>query len=284
MPEAAAVAKLVRQAALWLRTGKGRAGNIQPIDGEDVLVAGDLHGHVPNYKRLVALADLPNHPQRHLVLQEFVHGPGRYANGGDTSHQVLDLACALKCTHPSQVHLLPGNHELSELTGRAITKNGVALNELFAEGLATQYGEEGAADVYDAYHELIRSMPLAVRTSNRILCVHTVPSAKSLETFDVAVFQRFGLPLEAAERGGSLYAVLWDRDLTEETTQRFAELMGVDWLVTGHVPQEAGFDRPNARRLIVDCCGEPAAYVLLPISRPITGDEFAAGVHYLPLD
>src|SRR3982750_710317 len=157
MPEAAAVVKIVRQAAILLRTGKGREGNIQPVDAEDLLVGGDLHGHAPNFKRLVALADLPNPPRRHLVLQEFVHGPGRYANGGDTSHQVLDLACALKCKHPNQVHLLPGNHELSELTGRSIAKNGVFLNELFAQGLASQYGD-AAAEVYEAYHDLFRSM------------------------------------------------------------------------------------------------------------------------------
>jgi hypothetical protein len=283
MPEAAAVAKLVRQAALLMRTGKGREGNVQPIDADDLLVGGDLHGHVPNFKRLVALADLPNHPRRHLVLQEFVHGPGRYANGGDTSHQVLDLACNLKCRHPHQVHLLPGNHELSELTGRSIAKNGVYLNELFAQGLASQYGD-GAGEVYDAYHELFRSMPLAVRTKNRILCVHTTPSVKSLDGFDRNVFTRFGLMMDQAERGGSLYAVLWDRDLSEEASRRFAELMDVDWLATGHIPLENGFDRPNPRRVIVDCCGEPAGYALFPADRPLDADEFAACLRHLPLD
>ena len=283
MPEAAAVVKIIQQAALLMRTGNGRQGNIQPIDAEDVLVGGDLHGHVPNFKRLVALADLPAHPRRHLILQEFVHGPGRYADGGDSSHQVLDLACALKCKHPHQVHLLPGNHELSELTGRSIAKNGVALNELFADGLATQYGD-GAEEVYHAYHELFRSMPLAVRTNNRILCIHTVPSAKSLDRFNMEVFTRFGPIMEEAERGGSLYAALWDRDTSEETTQRFAEMMNVDWLVTGHIPQESGFDRPNSRRIIVDCCGEPAAYALLPADRPIDAEEFAASLKFLPLD
>jgi hypothetical protein len=218
-----------------------------------------------------------------LILQEFVHGPGRYADGGDTSHQVLDLACALKCKHPNQVHLLPGNHELSELTGRSIAKNGVALNELFAQGLQSQYGE-GADEVYAAYRELFKSMPLGVRTQNRILCIHTTPSAKSLEHFNKDVVTKFGPMMEEAERGGSLYAVLWDRDVSEETSHKFAEMMGVDWLVTGHIPQESGFDRPNSRRIIVDCCGEPAAYALLPANRPIDAEEFAASTKFLPLD
>src|SRR4029079_8398870 len=165
--------------------------------------------------------DLPSHPRRNLILQEFVHGPSRYADGGDSSHQVLDMACALKCKHSTQGHLLPGNHELSELTGRSIAKNGIALNELFAQGLESQYGE-GADDVYAAYHELFRSMPLGVRTQNRILCIHTTPSAKSLEHFSMDVVTLFGPIMEEAERGGSLYALLWDRDTTEETTQRFA--------------------------------------------------------------
>ena len=282
MPEAAAVARIVRQAAALMRSEAGREGNIQPIDADEILVGGDLHGHTPNFKRLVALADLAAQPHRHLILQEFVHGPGRYSNGGDTSHQVLDLACALKCKHPRQVHLLPGNHELSELTGRSIAKTGVALNELFALGLIHQYGS-GAADVSNAYHELFRSMPLAIRTRNRILCVHTTPSAKSLDQFNIDVFRRFGPIMEEAERGGSLYAALWDRDLAESTTQRFAAMMDVDWFVTGHIPLEGGFEMPNPRRIIVDCCGEPAGYALLPASRPITAEEFAAGLKNLPV-
>ena len=66
--------------------------------------------------------------------------------------------------------------------------------------------------------------------------------------------------------------------------QRFAELMDVDWFVNGHIPLEAGFERPNSRRLIVDCCGEPAGYALLPASRPLDAEEFAAGAHHLALD
>jgi len=282
MPEAAAVAKIVRQAAKLMRLGLGRQGNIQPVDADEILVGGDLHGHTPNFKRLVQLADLVDNPRRHLVLQEFVHGPGRYSNGGDSSHQVLDLACALKCKHPHQVHLLPGNHELSELTGRSIAKSGVELNDLFAMGLRHQYGN-GADEVYEAYHDLFRSMPLAVRTPNRILCIHTTPSAKSLDTFNMDVLQKFGPVMEEADRGGSLYAVLWDRDLSEETSRRFAELMDVDWLVTGHIPLEGGFEFPNPRRVIVDSCGEPAGYALLPASRPISADVFAASLHHLPL-
>jgi hypothetical protein len=282
MPEAAAVARIVRQAAMHMRTHAGREGNVQPIDADELMVGGDLHGHTPNFKRLVAIADLPNNPRRHLVLQEFCHGPGRYSNGGDSSHQVLDLACALKCKHPQQVHLLPGNHELSELTGRSIMKSGVALNELFAKGLQHQYGDQGS-EVYDAYHELFRSMPLAVRTANRILCIHTTPAAKRLDDFNMDVFRRFGPILAEAERGGSLYSVLWDRDLTEETTNRFAAMMDVDWLVTGHIPLEGGFELPNPRRVIVDCCGEPAGYALLAANRPITAEEFAASVKNLPV-
>ena len=68
------------------------------------MVAGDLHGNVDNFRRLLAIADLERHPRRHLVLQEIVHGRSHYPNGSDKSHQMVDLAAALKCQYPKRTH------------------------------------------------------------------------------------------------------------------------------------------------------------------------------------
>ena len=62
--------------------------------GHAVLVAGDLHGHVENFRQLLIRADLANHPRRHFVLQEVLHGPFLYPGGGEKSHQLLDLVAA----------------------------------------------------------------------------------------------------------------------------------------------------------------------------------------------
>src|SRR6185437_5901279 len=128
------------------RKTRGRAGGVVALDGaEDVMVVGDLHGNVPALSRLLRIAALDDHPRRHLVLQELVHGNRVYPNdGGDRSHQLVDLVAALKCQCPDRVHLILGNHELSEITGRIIGKDGKSLNLMFRMGIATAYGASSA--------------------------------------------------------------------------------------------------------------------------------------------
>ena len=109
----------LRQAIALVRATPGRRGHtVVPENCTDVLVAGDLHGHVEHFRALLNLADLANHPARHFVMQEVIHGRFRYPNGGDRSHQLVDLFAALKGQFPRQVHYLPGNHELAQWTNR----------------------------------------------------------------------------------------------------------------------------------------------------------------------
>ena len=56
--------------------------------------------------------------------------------------------------------------------------------------------------------------------------------------------------------------------------------MDADWLVSGHIPNDGGFERPSERHLILDSKGYPAAAALLPAG-PITADVFADCVRML---
>src|SRR5204863_4920303 len=160
------------------------------LDGAtDVLVGGDLHGHVPNFQKLFQRADLGNHTQRHLVLQEVIHGPFRYPAGGDKSHQLLDLVAALKCQYPRQVHFLLGNHELSQWTNRRVEKADEELTQLLRDGVRTAYG--GRADeVYGGYLDFFAAAPLALRTPNRVFLSHSLPNARRLEGFSLAALEK----------------------------------------------------------------------------------------------
>ena len=141
MPDPDRLLTTLRRALDAFRDTPGRCGRLVALDGAvEVLASGDLHGNVENFRRLLQKADLANHPGRHFVLQEVVHGPLRYPAGGDRSHQLLDLIAALKCQHPRQVHFLIGNHELAQLTDRLIAKDDVELNDLFIQGVRTAYG------------------------------------------------------------------------------------------------------------------------------------------------
>src|SRR3954462_5224517 len=76
-----------------------------PSDGE-VWITGDLHDHRRNYEKLLAAADLANHPNRHLILHEVIHGDYYDASGAEGSWQMLYKVAELKCDFPKQIHFM----------------------------------------------------------------------------------------------------------------------------------------------------------------------------------
>jgi hypothetical protein len=281
MPDPDRLLRTLRQAVRAFRDTPGRSGHLIRLeDAAEVFVAGDLHGHLENFRRLLDRADLKQQPRRHLVLQELVHGAFFYPAGGDKSHQLLDLLAALKCQYPRQVHLLLGNHELSEWTGRRIAKGDRDLNALFREGVATAYGARGA-EIYDAYLDLFAAVPLAVRSANRVFLSHSLPSAAKLESFDAAVLEREGYEEKDLALGGSVHSLVWGRDTTPATVEAFLGKVDADLLVSGHIPCDAGFAVPNDRQVILDAMDVPAGFCLFPTDRPLTHEELVACVSTL---
>jgi hypothetical protein len=265
----------------------GRAGSVVTLDPErvdDVLVVGDLHGHVDVFAQVLRIAALGSNPKRHLVVQELVHDTRIDPDEGnlDRSHRLVDVVCALKCQYPERVHYLLGNHELSEITERSISKNGHALNRLFELGIEADYGHN-ARVVRVEYLALFRSLPLMVRLPNRVLLCHTIPDAADLERLDREVLAAPAWPEDAMKRGGTVYALTWGRDTRAETADRFAEMMEVDYFICGHHPCEEGFRSANGRVLIVDGTEPSPAYCLIPAIAPMTMEALVASTHLVPL-
>jgi len=286
MPDPEKVLATIRRATVLFRSTPGRAGgvvSIEPAAANEVMVVGDLHGNIPAFRRLLDVASLGQNAGRHLVLQELIHGPHSYPDDkGDRSHQLVDLVCALKCQYPDRVHLILGNHELSEVTGRAIGKNGIPLNALFRLGIDTAYGSLGGV-IYRAYQELFAALPLAVRTPNRVFLCHTIPDGFELEGLDLGVLGLDTWPPEAMKRHGTVYCLTWGRDTDPETADRFAAMVDADLFVTGHQPCEHGFRRANARQLIVDGTDPYPAFCLFPANEPVTVESLIEGVRILPV-
>ena len=286
MPDPNRVLAIVRRAAMLSRATPGRVGGVValPADSvEDVLVVGDLHGNLPAFRKVLKRADLPGHPKRHLVLQELVHGEHAYPDeGGDRSHQLVDIVAALKCEYPERVHLILGNHELSELTGRPIAKAGVPLNALFRLGIETAYGAL-ADDVVDAYHEFFRSLPLAVRCPNRVFLCHTLPDGSMLDGLDLEPLRAGVWRDHDMRRGGAVYAMTWGRDDRPETADHFAALVDADCFIVGHQPCDDGFRLANHRMLIIDGTPPYPAYCLFPAHGAITAEALRERVHTLDL-
>jgi hypothetical protein len=282
MPDPRKVLTTIRRATELMRATPGRSGGIIAPEGADeVMVVGDLHGNLPAFKKVLTLAALDRNPGRHLVLQELIHGRLMYPDEkGDRSHQLLDVVAALKCQYPERVHVILGNHELSELTGRVIGKDGQALNVKFRMGIMTAYGAS-ADDVYTAYKGLFAAMPLAVRTANRVFVCHTLPDEEDLDRLDLELLKADTWPPEAMQRRGTIYALTWGRDTDPAVADRFAAMVDADYFICGHQPCDDGFYQANHRQIVIDGTDPYPAYCLFPTTAPTTIEALMKCVHII---
>jgi hypothetical protein len=284
MPDPQKILATIRKATDLLRSTPGRTGGVIALEkAEDVMVVGDLHGNLPAFRQALIVAGLDRNPRRHLVLQELVHEINKHdADVPDRSHRLVDLVAALKCQYPDRVHLILGNHELSELTGRIIGKDGQALNLRFRLGMELAYGER-TTEVYQAYLGLFAALPLAVRTPNRVFICHTLPDSRYLDTLDIELLKADRWPDEAMKRGGTIYALTWGRDTSPETADLFATMVDADLFVTGHQPCEEGFRQANHRQIIIDGTNPLPAYVQFSGGEPMTIESLLASAKILPI-
>jgi hypothetical protein len=270
MPQPDRLLNTLRQAARAFRDTPARTGHLVHVPaGAEVLVAGDMHGSVENFRLLLRRADLVARPDRHLVLQEVLHGPFLYPLGGDKSHQLVDLVAALKCQFPARVHFLLGNHELAQWRGHRIAKGLDNQNDLFLLGVEQAYGD-WAPQLLAAYYELFAAADLALVTANRVWLSHSIPTTRRLPAFDRAVLEREQYEDADLDSGGSVHALVWGRDVSEANATAFLQRVDADWLITGHIPCPDGYMTPNSRQLILDAMATPACCCLFSTDAPTT--------------
>lgn len=262
---------------------RGRVGNVVELTeqmADELLVTGDLHGHRRNFNLIRKMAGLREHPRRHLLLQEVCHGGPTYpTNGGCMSHTMLEDVAKLIVEYPNRVHFILSNHELAEISDYPIQKNRQLLNLLFRLGLQQTYGP-AAGKVRDAYVEFLKTCPLAVRLPGGIFISHSLPEQADSRPFDKSLFARRIDPIEYYERS-DLFELVWGRDYREENARAFAALLGAEVLINGHEPCPDGFLTPNKYQIILDCCGEKACYVVLPVGKALTQAEIVQRIQRL---
>lgn len=279
-----AVIETYHRAAAAARGSALREGNLVqlgPDDADEVMITADLHGNRRNYERIVAVAALDDHPRRHLVMQEVCHGGPSYPCGtGCMSHLMLEDVAALQVKYGQRFHFLLSNHELAELTDFPIMKAKRLLNLLFRCGLQEMYGD--AADrVREAAMDFVRASPLAVRIGRGVIACHSLPASADKQGFDAGVLTREWTEADVSE-GGDVFRLLWGRDYSQATADAFAAAVDADLFITGHEPCELGYQSPNTHQVIIDCCSDPACYVLLPVdAAPQSRDELLGCVRYL---
>lgn len=274
MPDPIKLIATIKQAAVLLRQQAGRIGKFVELVGcEELLVAGDMHGHITNFKKVLKLANLGEHPGRHVVLQELVHGPFRYpGEGGELSHRLVDVVSAFICQYPGRVHYLLGNHELAQWTRREIAKNNKSLNNLFVMGVNTAYPDH-TEEILKAYDDLFQSLPVAIRLPNRLFVSHSLPGASRLDSWKLELLQQETYTNEDLKLGGCIHSIVWGRDTAESTVKTFLDLVQADVLISGHIPSEQGYETPNPYQIILDSKDENGQILLFPTAVPLTQTE-----------
>ncbi|MCX5633106.1 MAG: metallophosphoesterase [Phycisphaerae bacterium] len=223
---------------------------IVPPDRGDLVVGGDIHGHRRNFERIVTYAALDKNPDRHLILQEIIHGGPEDEKGGCLSFELLADAVRLKVNYPDRVHFILANHDTAFISNNDVMKGGKEMNTAMRAAMQRRFGSR-TKDVESAIERFLFSQPLAVRCSNRIWISHSLPSDRMVEKFDFSIFQR-QLKISDIVRPNSAYLLTWGRGHSSKTLAFIAQQLDVDLFVLGHQIQETGWISNDENLIIID--------------------------------
>lgn len=289
LQDADAVVAVFRAGAAACRTAACRRGSIELIRAPGRLIAtGDLHDHPLHFKRLVDLAALGSEDPSHLTLHEIIHPPN-LVNGVDFSYRALARVASLKAQFPEYVHVLLGNHELSQVVGAGIIKDGVKVVDAFNAGLEQVFGDR-APEIHEAIRDFVFSMPLALRCECKgpdgrrgmdILCSHSLPGLAMMARFDPGVLSRELTRADYEPRGGAAHIMVWGRGYDAEQLEDLVERWGVNLFILGHekAPSGAALVPPNA--LVLNSDHDNGVCLEIDLSDPPSAAEALARVRRL---
>jgi len=278
LQDSSQVCELFRAGAKACREAACRRGSIDVIRAPGRLIAtGDLHDHPINFKKLVEIAGLGRENPAHLTLHEIIHPPN-LLNGVDYSYRALARVASLKAEFPEFVHVLLGNHELSQIMGAGIVKDGVKVVDAFNAGLENVFGDDSLA-VHEAIKEFVLAMPLAMRCEcNKpdgtrgvdILCAHSLPGLAMMQRFDPSVIARELTKEDYEPRTGAAHIMIWGRGYDSEQLEDLVERWGINLFILGHekAPDGAALVAPNA--VVLNTDHERGVYLPIDLSNPPT--------------
>lgn len=296
LTQAGAVRDLFMAGAEANRKASCRRGSIDWIEAPGMLIAtGDLHDNPLHMARLVTAAkmdgaasrsDAPGPQAPHITLHEIIHPP-RLVNGMDFSFRALARVAALKAEFPERVHVLLGNHELAQVLGTAIIKDGVRVVDAFNAGLAYAYGDESES-VAEAIKTFVMSMPVAMRVEclgpdgrpggRHLLCSHSLPSPGQMARFDPTILSRDLEERDYEPLKGSAYNMVWGRSHDAELLEDLVERWGINLFIIGHEKADNGVRIVPPNAVILNSDHERGVYLPLDLSDPPRIEEIPGRV------
>lgn len=262
------------------RAAKCRQASIDLITPPGTLIAtGDLHDNPTNLETLVKAAALDSDNPRHLMLHEIIHSD-RLIQGMDFSYRALARVAALKADFPEHVHVLLGNHELAQIVGAGIIKDGIKCVEAFNAGVEYAFGGE-TERVQRALNAFVRSLPIALRCVSArgdILCCHSLPSPGNMFRFDTTILTRDLTEEDYQPRTGSAHFMVWGRGYDLEQLEDLVERWGINLFVLGHEKAEDGIKLIPPNAIVLNSDSHRGVYLPLDLEHPPTLEQAAAQV------
>ena len=256
---------------------KFRRGNLihLPADGS-LIITGDIHGHRRNFERTVAFADLADNPDRHIVLQEIIHGGPEDAQGGCLSYKLLFDVVRYKLSFPDHVHVIMGNHDTAFINNSEVMKDGKEMNRAMRLALEREFQETGS-DVELAIRQFLFSQPLAVRCDNKIWVSHSLPSDRYIDKFDRQILDR-QLKINDVVRPGSAYVLTWGRKHSQALLDKMAKLFDVDLFILGHQRQEQGWRQAGENLMIIASDHDHGCLLSISLAKSYTLEQLIESI------
>jgi len=256
---------------------KFRQGNLIRLPANASLVAtGDIHGHKRNFERIVAFADLADNNDRHVILQEIIHGGPEDADGGCLSYKLLFDVARYKLAFPDRVHIIMGNHDTAFISSSEVMKDGKEMNRSMQLAIEREF-KESCEDIRLAIRRFLFSQPLAVRCDNKIWLSHSLPAERYMDKFDEKILDR-QLKINDVVKPGSAYLLTWGRKHSQSLLNKMAELFDVDIFVLGHQPQSQGYNTAGENLIIIASDHDHGCLLPIDLSKSCTVDELIASI------
>ncbi len=249
-----------------------RRGNLicLPADAQ-LIVAGDIHGHRRNFERTVTFADLAHNPDRHVVLQEIIHGGPQDSQGGCLSYKLLFDVARYKLDFPDRVHIIMSNHDTAFISDIRVMKDGKEMNRSMRAAINREFKQESER-VKLAIRQFLFSQPLAVKCENRIWISHSLPAGRYINKFDWKIMDR-QLKINDVVKPGLGYLLTWGRKHSQAQLDKVAELLDVDFFILGHQPQEPGWCKAGRNLIILSSEHNHGCLLSIDLSKSYTIEQ-----------
>lgn len=270
--DAEAVIEVLEHATRVMREAAVRRGCAVRLPARGRLLAtGDLHDNPQHLQRIIELARLDDSAEHHVVLHELIHGE-HLINSMDFSYRMLARVAELVVAYPAQVHPMLANHELSQMTGKGVSKGAGNSVELFNDALEYVFGDAWE-EVSDAVKGFIRAMPLAIMSDGGVLCAHSLPSQRSMATFDLDILDRELTDDDYAAPAGSAYAMVWGRKYVPEQVAALAAHWNISLFCLGHQHVETGIETVMDGVVVLNSDHKHAKVLAIDLAEVLGADE-----------